>query len=399
MQIPIISFFTGAGFLDMGFEDAGFDVVWTNEFNPAFADMHEYAIARWRKSKNPEANAAFISNRKNIEELNAKDVINEAFEDTTPKLFGIIGGPPCPDFSVRGKNEGENGIHGKLSKTFIELIITIKPSFFVMENVPGLYRTKKHRPFFDCLRAQLEECGYLTSTKILNSLELGAPQDRERLFMIGFLKDFLSPTLTNEITIDDDWFIWPVPKYEHPKEKHWPKTDKFGGNPLKPDNIPIELTVYPLLFDDPKPTTLPNGTDVFNAYSKRFWHVDEGDTLKSSFKRLHRYRYSPTTCYGNNEVHLHPTEPRRLSVREALRIQTVPDEYALPANASLSHKFKMISNGVPYVMAQEVAKALLGFIESLKTNTETRLGEKRQNQQASGDYILCQNEHCAMSMR
>ena len=83
---------------------------------------------------------------------------------------------------------------------------------------------------------------------------------------------------------------------------------------------------------------LPNGQDMFNPYSEKFHIIDEGDVSGKSFKRLHRYRYSPTVWYGNNEVHLHPWKPRRLSVREALRIQTVPDGYVMPTTSTLTDK-------------------------------------------------------------
>ncbi len=73
---------------------------------------------------------------------------------------------------------------------------------------------------------------------------------------------------------------------------------------------------------------------------------------------MHRFRYSPTVAYGNNEVHLHPTEPRRLSVREGLRLQTVPDSYILPKDMTLTAKFKMISNGEPTLKADLLAKEI-----------------------------------------
>src|SRR5690606_28144652 len=95
---------------------------------------------------------------------------------------------------------------------------------------------------------------------------------------------------------------------------------------------------------------------------KKFWQIDEGDVSGKSFKRLHRYRYSPTAWYGNNEVHIHPWKPRRLSVREALRIQTVPDEYILPVDFSLTDKFKMITNGVPCRLAEHLAQSIMTFL-------------------------------------
>ena len=84
----------------------------------------------------------------------------------------------------------------------------------------------------------------------------------------------------------------------------------------------------------------------------------EGDTKRKSFKRLHRWKYSPTAAYGNNEVHLHPYKIRRLSVAEAMAIQSLPENFILPNDISLTAMFKMIGNGVPYLMAECIAKTL-----------------------------------------
>ena len=116
--------------------------------------------------------------------------------------------------------------------------------------------------------------------------------------------------------------------------------------------------VGPLICDQQRLSTLPNGTEGFNPYSRRFKTVAEGDVSKKCFKRLHRWRYSPAAAYGNNEVHLHPTEPRRLTVREAMQIQTVPENYALPADMTLSSKFKTIGNAVPVRLAEAMANSI-----------------------------------------
>jgi DNA (cytosine-5)-methyltransferase 1 len=96
---------------------------------------------------------------------------------------------------------------------------------------------------------------------------------------------------------------------------------------------------------------------------KELTKIGEGETNRPSFKRLHRFKYSPTACYGNNEVHLHPYQNRRLSVRETLRIQGVEDTYILPSELSLTKKFKMIGNGVPVPLAEAVANAVRDFIK------------------------------------
>lgn len=367
MTIPLLSFFTGGGFLDIGFELAGFDVVWTNEIKPAFADMYASGIASWRASRNScrkEPNE--VSSRVSIEDLQASDVLEMVFPTGKPDTFGIVGGSPCPDFSVAGSNEGVDGERGKLTQVFVDMICAIRPTFFVMENVPGLYRQKKHRPYLERILAQLGEGseGYNTDFKILNALEFGVPQERERLFLIGFQKKYLASTFSSRMLLNGGhWYPWPEAGFPDAKKLAWPTTSPFGNtNIAKPDDVPIELTVYPLLTGGV--TELPNGNEVFAAYSPKFWRIAEGDVSGKSFKRLHRYRYSPTAWYGNNEVHIHPWEPRRLSVREALRIQTVPDEYVIPADFSLTDKFKMITNGVPCRLAEQVAQSLLGFILS-----------------------------------
>jgi DNA (cytosine-5)-methyltransferase 1 len=97
----------------------------------------------------------------------------------------------------------------------------------------------------------------------------------------------------------------------------------------------------------------------------RFKSVPEGDDSKKSFKRLHRWRYSPTAAYGNNEVHLHPYKARRLTVAEALAIQSLPKNFVLPPDMTLSDKFKAVGNGVPFLAAKSVAATINNFIKSI----------------------------------
>ena len=84
---------------------------------------------------------------------------------------------------------------------------------------------------------------------------------------------------------------------------------------------------------------------------------------KKSYKRLHRWRYSPTVAYGNNEVHLHPYRERRLSVSEALALQSLPAEYELPNDMTLTDSFKTIGNGVPYLLAKGIAATIHDYLD------------------------------------
>ncbi|MBR2565998.1 MAG: DNA cytosine methyltransferase [Paenibacillus sp.] len=360
IPIPILSFFTGAGFLDIGFMQAGFQTIWSNEYDRQFVKGFEYGLSSMRMQPHK------ITNCSSIVEIGPNQIAKEAFHNTQiPETFGIIGGPPCPDFSVGGKNKGRNGENGTLSKVYVDKIMDLQPSFFLFENVKGLFKTAKHREFFDSLRMQFSE-HYLTDVRILNALDFGVPQDRERVFMVGLKKKWLKKKLgVRNIPKDYNWFQWPEDhRFVGAKQRFsWPRENPFGFNPEKPSDIPDELMVGPIICNLDEIALLPNGLEGLRPLSDKYYVIHEGDVSRKSFKRLHRWRYSPTVAYGHNEVHLHPTQPRRLTVREALRIQSVPDDYVLPPEMPLTYKFKTIGNGVPVKLAYAMAVAIRKMIE------------------------------------
>jgi DNA (cytosine-5)-methyltransferase 1 len=352
-EVPVISYFTGGGFLDLGFLKRGFKIVWKNENNPAFADGHEHGMSTMFDQQGEHA----INNRLSIVSVPCKQVLKEAFHNTPkPQTFGMIGGPPCSDFANGGKHRGSSGRNGILTKVFVDHILEIQPSFFLLENVKGLFQI--HRPFLDGLITKLN-VRYNTSLRLLDALDYGVPQSRERMFLVGFHKRWLKMSLGIDEDLNGDriWFPWRRKKHRNAKTAYtWPGQSPFGDSPVKPLGIPDELMVGTWICDpELDVATLPNGLDQFVAKSSKFGRINEGDDSRKSFKRLHRWRYSPTAAYGKNEVHLHPIHPRRLSVREVMRIQTIPDEYVLPEDMSLSHKFTLVGNGVPVRLAEAMA--------------------------------------------
>jgi DNA (cytosine-5)-methyltransferase 1 len=380
MKIPILSFFTGAGFLDLGFLQSNFKVVWRNEVEPWFIRGFSHGMLALTGSESESK----VHNTHSLIDVGPKQILKEAFGKAgRPKTFGFIGGPPCPDFSIGGKNKGSEGDKGKLSQVYVSRIRELQPSFFLFENVPGLFRTMKHKLFLKQLMDQLDR-DYVLDLRILNALDQGAPQDRERVFIIGFGRRWAKRELGLRVPhgVNDallrmsfhkssrqyllpgmngtHWFPWPVDeRYQEAKRRfEWPKPVPFGTEPPKPADIPDELMVSAYICNIEEISRLPNGLEGFEPKSKKFLQIREGDDSRKSFKRLHRWRYSPAAAYGNNEVHLHPLKPRRLTVREALRIQTVPDEFALPPQMPLSHKFKTIGNGVPVKLASAVASSI-----------------------------------------
>jgi len=287
-------------------------------------------------------------------------------------IVGFIAGPPCPDFSIGGKNRGGEGDKGQLSASYIELICQQQPDFFLFENVKGLWRTKKHKSFYDELKQQLADSGYVFAERLINAIEYGVPQDRDRIILIGFRKNLVrnlgisleekSQMLAESLFPWQSQVLYPKSEiFSHP----WPDRTAFAGDGFVPcpDGIHQDLTVE-FWFQKNDVLNHPNAEHYFQpkAGIKRFASVDEGDDSKKSFKRLHRWRYSPTACYGNNEVHLHPYKLRRLSVAETLAIQSLPKDFALPPKMTLTNMFKTVGNGVPYLAAQGIAKTILQFL-------------------------------------
>ena len=368
-QFGMFSFFTGAGFLDLGFERGGFVPLSANEIDPSFAKVYKFSRERMGLplpafGLQEESIANFLDRTDRRKWL--RERIDEAKERFS--LVGFVGGPPCPDFSVAGKQAGSEGKHGHLSQIYMDAICGLLPDFFVFENVKGLMKTAKHRAFFESLVRQAREAGYATDWRIVNALWYGVAQDRDRVLLFGIRRNLLRTK-----SVDADGTLVGVPWEAHMqrtpaslKTVRWPSRDPFReeGSLAIPEGVPDELTVEHW-FRKNGVEMHPNARDFFTprAGLEKMKRFDEGDDSKKCYKRLHRWRYSPTAAYGNNEVHLHPYKARRLSVAETLAIQSLPKEFELPPDISLSAKFKTIGNGVPFLLAKGVAETLREFLE------------------------------------
>lgn len=361
----IFSFFSGVGFLDFGFESRGFTIAHMNEVYAPFLEAYRYA--RQQLNISPPEYGYYEGNAFDFTEGKKKNYLADLIKDArkTSNIVGFIGGPPCPDFSVGGKNRGREGDNGKLSATYIELVCQQKPDFFLFENVKGLWKTKRHREFYEEIKKRTQEY-YVTTECLINALEYGVPQDRERIILLGFRKDLLANITTNH----NGGMIFPWKKLarysiESVFASKWPNTNPFEEDSRLSclDDIIQELTVE-YWFRNNDVQNHPNAEQHFKprAGLARFASIPEGDDSRKSFKRLHRWRYSPTACYGNNEVHLHPYKTRRISVAEALSIQSLPKTFILPPSMTLTNAFKSIGNGVPYLMSGALAQTILDFL-------------------------------------
>lgn len=370
-MIGIFSFFAGAGFLDLGFETTGhYKTLFVNEFKDSFNQIYQFSRERMGIPSPTYGHhvgdvAVWLNDKDENNKLH--NWVKESRCLDGIDMVGFIGGPPCPDFSVAGKNKGKEGDNGKLSQTYVNLICDIKPDFFVFENVKGLYRTAKHREFFEQLKSQLRAAGYNMTEQLINSIEFGAPQDRDRIILVGFQRKFSKPlgVVSKAGTITN--FDWDKNKKfsRDVFNLQWPTTSRYveNGELSMPKGIIPELTVQ-YWWEKNDVANHPNESMYFKprAGLYRFESKDEGDNEKKCYKRLHRWRYSPTAAYGNNEVHIHPYLPRRISVAEALAIQSLPASYVIPDTVTLTDAFKTIGNGVPYLAAKGIALDIYDYV-------------------------------------
>jgi DNA (cytosine-5)-methyltransferase 1 len=374
-QVTIFSFFSGAGFLDLGFEMAGYKVAYVNEVFKPFMDAYKHA-RHCLHLPEPEY-GYYPGSALDFTEGNPKLDLSELVRMTrrNANLLGFIGGSPCPDFSAGGKNKGREGDHGQLSSTYIDIVCQQEPDFFLFENVEGLWRTKKHRTFYEEIKQRLHKIGYVTTERLINAVEYGVPQDRNRIILIGFRKEILTQIGIALDGVDLSPGVFPWEKYiVYPKSKvfacPWSDKNPFQEDSIleRPKGIYEELTVE-YWFGKNDVDNHPNAKHHFKPRQgmARFESVEEGDDSKKSFKRLHRWRYSPTVCYGHNEVHLHPYKKRRISVAEALALQSLPEEFAFPEHLSITDMFKSIGNGVPFLAARALALSIMDFFDTSKS--------------------------------
>ena len=160
--MKIASFFSGAGGLDRGFENAGFEVVWANEYDKSIWETYE---KNFPKTK-----------------LDKRSIVKIEPADLPDEIDGMIGGPPCQSWSEAGALRGIEDHRGQLFFNYIDLIKAKRPKFFLAENVSGILAAR-HRPAFVKILESFAELGYNVSYSLLNANDYGVPQDRQRVII------------------------------------------------------------------------------------------------------------------------------------------------------------------------------------------------------------------------
>ncbi len=324
--MKIASFFSGAGGLDLGFTNAGFELVFAND--------------NWGGCwETFEKNHKIEINKKSISDIHSEEI---------PRVIGFVGGPPCQSWSLAGAMRGVEDNRGKLFYEYLRLLKEKKPSFFLAENVAGIV-SKTHLPEFEKILKKFEKLGYNISWRLLNAKDYGVPQSRKRVIVVGYRKDL---------------------------------NRKFNFDNLKTlDEISLKEAIGDLLESTPpKEGTKPNE----NLSIQNHEHINGGfSTMYLSRNRKKNWdQPSFTIQAGARHAPLHPDSTemikvgvdewkfkkeggkhRRLSVRECARIQTFPDDFIFHYG-SIQNGYKMIGNAVPVKFAEVIARQIKKDLES-----------------------------------
>jgi DNA (cytosine-5)-methyltransferase 1 len=264
---------------------------------------------------------AVAAYRHNLGDHVAQADINSVDIGNLPNTGIIFGGPPCQDYSVAGAGKGAEGERGKLVFRYLEIIEAKKPKAFVFENVKGLIG-KKHRHTFDALLTKFSEIGYELSWQLINAWDYGVAQKRERVFIVGVRQDL---GIKFEFPVSTDFRV---------------------------------RVLRDVIGDLPEPDSQINGGHLSNNYGTDY----EMANRKESFDKP-----GATVTAHHRCSYTHPGEERRrFTVRECLRIQSVPDTYVLPDNISLSAQYKIVGNGIASLVAWYIGKALAEQINGVK---------------------------------
>lgn len=320
----VVSFFAGCGGLDLGFEQAGFQVVWANDLDQSVRDT-------------------YIRNHPNTK-LVLGD-INNVRPEEIPDCDGFIGGPPCQSWSVAGKQRGLNDERGRLFLTYIDFIKEKNPKFFLIENVKGMLDTKFSDVFQDFIN-RLSSAGYDVKWKLLDAVNYSIPQNRERVFLIGFRKElrmdyvFPLPTCTELVTLSKaigDITEYPV-RYSG-MEKVVVNTQRSNHDVLATDF----------------------GSFYYRGNRRRGWQ-QPSFTIHATADNIQLHPSSPKMMfYGHENWDFQKdkmSQYRRLSVRECARIQTFPDSFIFDSD-DIKATYKMIGNAVPPRMGKYLAQSIL----------------------------------------
>lgn len=353
----VISFFSGAMGLDIGLQQAGLTVKVGQDFD---ANCTATMMANHHKVVTGD-----------IHNIHAQDMLDAA-QLVVGEPFLVCGGPPCQPFSTAGKRLGINDPRGSLFMDYIRMIDHIRPRFFIMENVRGLMSAPlKHVPHADrvdgwqgeeqklgtvleVVLGEFKKLGYKTVPGLLDAVNYGVPQFRERFVLIG--------------SRDGEPIFLPVPTHFqlHQDQKcRWQTLQAAIGDLENADSecasFGAERTrLLGYIPEGGNWRDLPPDV-VEQAMGGAY---KSGGGKAGFFRRLAYAQPAPTLVTSpiqKASMLCHPTQDRPLSVREYARIQQFPEDWVFAGNTSA--KYRQIGNAVPVGLAKALGQAVVAVAD------------------------------------
>jgi DNA (cytosine-5)-methyltransferase 1 len=300
-NFSVVSLFSGAGGLDLGFRGGftalrryyapnPFDIIWANDLNPAACRTY----------------------RRNVHDGIREGDVWEHLETLPNRADVVIGGFPCQDISVNGKGAGISGAKSRLYRAMVKAVEILNPRVFVVENVKAL-NNKNHQNAFRTITSEFEAHGYEVTHHLYNAANYGVPQTRERMFIVGRRPEVAE-------------FVHPAPTLHR---HEWVTAQQAIGD--------LENRERDEAFS--------------HTWSLAAVSGEQGDRHLIADRPGYTVR---AEAHGN--THWHYSLPRRMTNREAARIQSFPDDFIF--DAMLRETERMIGNAVPPVLAWHISRAV-----------------------------------------
>lgn len=395
-MFKIIDLFAGAGGLSEGFRRNNFDIVAHVEMDKdaSYTLKTREAFYYCKENKKMQLYIDYINKKitredfynnipnkaldKVINKEISKDSITDIFNKIDlllngEKIKGIVGGPPCQAYSIAGrsrKKDMENDPRNYLYLYYLEFIKKYKPDFFVFENVQGILSAKNGTIFQD-IQKQMKKIGYSINYKLLDSNDFGVVQHRKRIIIIGYKKELNLSYPKFEVfeikyTIKDLFEDLPKIKAGEINNKYISTTTKCLTD-LKIRSNNWNILTYnesrKLNNNDQKiyKICIENEDIKYNNLPKKLIKHNNTECFLDRFKVVSYNKPSHTLVAhiskdGHHYIHPDIKQLRSLTVREAARIQSFPDDYYF--ESSKTSAFKQIGNAVPVFMAEQIAKKI-----------------------------------------
>lgn len=305
----VLSLFSGAGGLDLGFKQAGHDLVWANDIDKDACETYA----------------------KNIGDHIVCADIKDIQIDNLPSADIVIGGFPCQGFSLANMKRNVEDERNLLYKFFYNVIKVKQPMFFVAENVKGILSLGKGSVIKQ-IESDFQQAGYITSVNLVNMADYGVPQTRQRVIIIGQRKD-----VSKEMIV------------ELPAKTNSSKPER--------DNLPSWLSIQAAICRFPSPDE-PNDclNHIYSAYKVEYRNF-------TGHRQTDPDKPSPTIlARGNGKGGVcaipHYNGKRRLTIRESAAVQTFPDDFYFVG--AMNSCYRQIGNAVPvhfsYLLGREFKK-------------------------------------------